>query len=126
MKTKPVHSDIKKFGYFLQYSKSEDCWYASYSTDKADVWYKWSGKNFDLIIDERIPNDLIYRNDCTAEDVVHSTIDEIRQKLNDFSDPQTLQRISNYIEANINKFIEYYEGLNDSLVSEISKLLEKS
>ncbi len=58
MKKKPKHNDIRKYGYFLQYSPSRDCWYASYDTNKSTAWYKWDGLDFNLLMDETIPNDL--------------------------------------------------------------------
>lgn len=62
MKQRPIHKDIKKYDYFLQYSPSLDRWYASSENDsKGDSWYLWDGKEFKLIIYPRheVPNDLI-------------------------------------------------------------------
>ena len=59
MKPKPTHQDIDKYGYFMQYSKSKDNWYAAYDTDcKGAVWYAWNGKGFDSIEYNRLPHDL--------------------------------------------------------------------
>lgn len=62
MKTsKPIHPDIEKYDYFLRYSKSKNNWYAAYDTDsKGAAWYKWNGKDFDLIERTELPNDLFY------------------------------------------------------------------
>ncbi|MCP5006890.1 MAG: hypothetical protein GY941_23530 [Planctomycetes bacterium] len=61
MQKKPEHENIKKYGYMLNYSPSEDNWFASMETDKGSAWYKWleSKKVFDLIVSYHVPNDII-------------------------------------------------------------------
>ena len=61
MQKKPEHKDIDIYGYMLNYSPSEDQWYASMETDKSDAWYRWneSQQSFDLIVLYHVPNDII-------------------------------------------------------------------
>jgi hypothetical protein len=61
MEKKPKHKDIEKYGYMLNYSPSENNWYASMETDKSDAWYKWieAEQKFDLIVSYHVPNDII-------------------------------------------------------------------
>lgn len=58
MQNKPVHKDIGKYGYFLQYSPSKDKWYAAYDTGKSTVWYIWDRKEFEIIDFYQLPLDL--------------------------------------------------------------------
>ncbi len=56
---KPIHQDIAKYGYYLQYSPSKDVWYAAYDADKGTVWYKWDGNEFVFLFSNYIlPDDL--------------------------------------------------------------------
>lgn len=59
MKPKPIHPDIAKFGYSLLYSPSNDIWYAAYDTEKGSAWYKWTGEEFEFLMDTHaLPTDL--------------------------------------------------------------------
>lgn len=59
MKSKPIHEDIKKYDYTLQYSPSKDVWYAAYDTDsKGASWYEWDGVHFNPIFSSQLPKDL--------------------------------------------------------------------
>jgi len=62
MQDRPIHGDIKKYGYFLQYSPSKDKWYAAYDTQKGATWYMWNNteKLFKMLMRyQDVPNDLI-------------------------------------------------------------------